>query len=227
MNKHFLSSPADRIGGTAVALLLSLMMVLLVFLLSKDILTLIIAVCCVILVFAVLLFYVLNLFKAACTSLPDEKKLLVNGFPDCSYDLSDTVSVQTVSYKSGSLATRMIVFYDAANEITASVPTFFFSRQGVMAEPVAKEIAAELGLSFLPSLQPWEYDKALRREHEKEVAKKEKEARKKKLQALKNKLLRRPSTEKTAPSPLEEEVDLNLFEENTDGINYDALDDEK
>jgi hypothetical protein len=128
--------------------------------------------------------------------------------------------------KSGSLATRMIVFYDEGNEVIASVPTFFFSRQGATAEPVAKEIAAALGLSFIPSLEPWEYDSKLRREHEKEVAQKEKETRKRKFQALKNKLLRRPNTETSAPSPLEE-MDLNLFEDSSDGINYDALDDEK
>ena len=226
MNKYHLSSTQDRIAGTIVALLLSSMMALLVFLLSKDILTLIITLICVILVLAVLIFYVLSLYKAACTTLPDEKKLVVNGFPDCSYDLTDAVSAQTVSYKSGSLATRMIVFYDEGNEVIASVPTFFFSRQGATAEPVAKEIAAALGLSFIPSLEPWEYDSKLRREREKEVAQKEKETRKRKFQALKNKLLRRPNTETSAPSPLEE-MDLNLFEDSSDGINYDALDDEK
>ena len=227
MNKYYLSSPADRVAGTAVAVLLSLMMAFLVFLLSKDILTLIITACCVILVTAVLIFYVLSLFKAACSPLPEEKKLLVNGFPDCTYDLADAVNVKTISYKSGSLSTRMLVFCNEEDEVIASIPTFFFSRQGVMAEPAAKEIAAKLGLSFIPSLEPWEYDNDLRREHEKEVARKEKEARKKKFQALKNKLLRRPNTQKSVPSPLEEEVDLNLFEENSDGINYDALDDEK
>jgi len=227
MNKHYLSSPADRAAGTAVAVLLSLMMAFLVFLLSKDILAWMITACCVILVTAVLIFYILNLFKAACTPLPEEKKLLVNGFPDCSYDISNAVSLQTVSYKNGALATRTLVFCDEEDKAIVSIPTFFFSRQGVMAEPVAKEIAAELGLVFIPSLPAWEYDKQLRKQHEKEVAAKEKEARKAKFQALKNKLLRRPNTQKSVLSLSEEDMDMDLFEENSDGINYDALDDEK
>lgn len=227
MKKHYLSSPADRIAGAAVAAAFSVMMVFLIFLFSKDILSLIIITSCVILVAAVLFFYVLNLYKAACISLPKEKKLLVHGFPDCTYDLSDAVSVQTVSYQSGALATRTIVFYNADNDMIVSVPTFFFSRQGVMAEPVAMKIAAELDLAFIPSLEPWEYDKALWKKHQAEVAEKEKEARKANFQALKNKLLRRPNVQKTAPSPAEENIDLDLFEESSDGINYDALDDEK
>lgn len=227
MNKHFLSSSADRVAGAAVAAILSLMMVFLVFLLSKNILSLIIITVCVMLVTAVLIFYVLNLYKAACTPLPQEKKLLVYGFPNCIYDLADAVSVQTVSYQSGALATRTLVFYNADNDLIVSVPTFFFSRQGVMAEPVAQKIAAELDLTFVPSLEPWEYDKDLWKQHQAEKAEKEKEARKAKFQALKNKLLRRPNAEKPAFRPLEEELDSNLFEENADGINYDALDDEK
>ena len=227
MKKYSLSSPSDRIAGSAVTVILSLMMVFLIFLLSKDILTLIIVTGCVILVAAVLVFYVLNLYKAACTSLPEEKKLLVSGFPDCTYDLSDAVSVQTVAYKNGALATRTLIFSNEQNDVIVSVPTFFFSQQGVMAEPVARDLAKELGLTFVPSLPAWEYDKELRKQHEKEVAAKEKEARKAKFQALKNKLLRRPNAQKSAPSPQKENVDMDLFMEESDGINYDALDDEK
>ena len=200
MKKYSLSSPSDRIAGSAVTVILSLMMVFLIFLLSKDILTLIIVTGCVILVAAVLVFYVLNLYKAACTSLPEEKKLLVSGFPDCTYDLSDAVSVQTVAYKNGALATRTLIFSNEQNDVIVSVPTFFFSQQGVMAEPVARDLAKELGLTFVPSLPAWEYDKELRKQHEKEVAAKEKEARKAKFQALKNKLLRRPNMQKSAVS---------------------------
>lgn len=229
MNKKFsLSSSVDRIVGTAVAVALNLMMVFLIFLLSKDTLSLIIVTVCVVLVAAVLIFYVLNLYNAACTPLPENRKILVHGFPDCTYDLSDAASVQTVSYKSGALATRTIVFCNSADDVVASVPTFFFSRQGVMAEPLAKNIAEALGLTFIPSLPVWEYDKELRKKHEKEVAAKEKESRKAEFQALKNKLLRRTKAGSPTPAAPEEERDIpDVFVAADDGINYDALDDEK
>lgn len=226
MNKYSLSSPSDRIASTAISSLLTVLMIFLVFILRGDLLSLIIAALAAVLIAAVLIFYVVSLQKAACFPLAVEKKLHVLGLPDYTVDLAQAASVQTVAYNNGGLATRTLVFSDSQDEVIASVPTFFFSRQGAMAEPVAKEIAREMGLTFIPTLEPWEYDAALRREHEKEVALAEKEARKARFQALKNKILRRGSAEKPAATAPEEE-NVDYFEGESDGINYDAMDDEK
>ena len=228
MKKYPLSSPVDRAAGAAVCAVACGLMAVLVFLLGSDLLTLVIITASVILVGAVLVFYVLNLYKAACTPLPAENMLLVHGYPDCTYDLSGAVSIETVPYKSGSLATRTLIFRNENQDILLSVPTFFFAHQGAKAEPAAKEIAAALGLRFEPSLEPWEYDERLRKIHEKEMAKAEKEARKARFQAIKNKLLRRRPAEKPASTAQEEEfTEIDGYEKSVDGINYDAMDDEK
>ena len=88
------------------------------------------------------------------------------------------------------------------------------------------ELAAAAGIDFHPTLEPWEYDKEQRRQHMKELALEEKEQRRKKLRALKNKILRRTEPAEAGPVPSEEE-DLIVQDGNTDGINYDAMDDEK
>ena len=127
----------------------------------------------------------------------------------------------------GSNPSRRILFLGDEGNVVAAFGTFFFAHRGAQAEKLAMQIAEDMDIIFTPSLPAWEYDPELRKEHEKEVAAKEKAARKAKFQALKNKLLRRPNAEESAPSPLEEDGDIDLFEGESDGVNYDALDDEK
>lgn len=226
MKSYALSSAGEKIAGAIISLILLLCMGLLIAALSGDILSLIICILASLLVAAALGFYVVNLFKAACIPDPENRKLYIKGFPDWTLDLSESVCLETLAFKNGPVATRTLVFTDANGEVTASVPTFFTANQGAQAEPLAMELAAVLGLTFKPSLEPWEYDKQLRREHQKEQAQAEKEKRRENTRALKEKLLRKTGAAAAAPDLSEEEVDA-MVEMESDGINYDAMDDEK
>ena len=88
------------------------------------------------------------------------------------------------------------------------------------------ELAEDLSLTFKPTLEPWEYDKEKRKEYEKELAIAEKQKRRETLRRIKAKLLRKQEADESAPV-LSEEEHFDFEPEETDGINYDALDDEK
>lgn len=230
MKIHRLSSSAERITGVCICAVLILCMVFLVIALSADFLSMLICLLASLLVTAGLVFYMANLFKAACTSKPAEKKLEVKGFPDYTVDLSEAVSLRTAPYKNGPGATRTLVFLNDQEEVVASISTFFTANQGAQAEPLAMELAKELGLAFHATLEVWEYDAEKRKEHMKEVAAQEKAARKEKFRALKAKILRMAGAGEPAPTdPEEEQANIDINEEpeeyKSDGINYDALDD--
>ena len=55
-------------------------------------------------------------------------------------------------------------------------------RQGIWADPVAKEIAAELGIDFKQNVPDWELDKEKYKEHMKEEAEREKKEAKERRQ---------------------------------------------
>lgn len=225
-----LSAFSERITSICICAVLILCMVVLVIALSADFLSFMICLLASALVIAGLIFYLANLFKAACIANPSEKKLEVKGFPDYTVDLSEAAALQTAPYKNGPGATRTLVFTDAQGEVVASVPTFFTANQGAQAEPLAMSLADDLGLAFHATLESWEYDPQKRKEHMREVAAQEKAARKEKFRALKAKLLRVAGAGEPAPThPEEERLDISLEEpeEVSDGINYDALDDIK
>lgn len=230
MKKYRLSSVSERIAGVCISGIMTLCMVALVIVLSGDVLSFLICLLCCLLVAAGLGLYVANLHKAACVPHPAERKIAVKGFPDYSVDLSEAVSLETAAYKNGPMATRTLVFADAKGEVVAAIPTFFTANQGAQAEPLAMELAQVLHLTFKPSLEIWEYDKEARKEHQKQLAEAEKAARIEKFRALKAKILRMAGAGSmpTPTTPKEEKSDaddLEILE--SDGINYDALDDEK
>jgi TfoX/Sxy family transcriptional regulator of competence genes len=65
------------------------------------------------------------------------------------------------------------------------VPTYFTSKRGVLAEPLAKQMAAELGIQFQSNVPEWMYDKEARKAHDIEEAKREKEEAKAEREARK------------------------------------------
>lgn len=229
MKTYRLSSAGERIAGLLISVILILCMVFLLVALSGDILSLVICILASVLVAAALGFYVWNLFKTACVPHPEDAILEVKGLPDYIVPLSETVSLETAEYKNGPMATRTLLFRDAKGEVTAAVPTFFTANQGAQAEPLAMELAQVLGLVFKPTLEPWEYDKKKRKEHQKELAEAEKVARREKFRALKAKLLRKTRAAEPTPAVSEEEASVpDIMEDmESDGINYDAMDDEK
>lgn len=225
MNVHPLSSAAERTCAAIVTGVLTVLMVLLLCALRKEPLSLALIGFAAFLVAAALVFFLTSLFRASCRSVPESKCLLVRGLPDDTLDLSRAVAVKTTPCATGPVSTRTLVFSDGAGNPVATVPTFFTLRQGALAEPLAAALAGELGLTFLPSLEPWEYDKAKRAEHEKEVSAARRSARSAELRALKGKLFPKAAAD-ISPEEDSYAQDSEAFQQ-SDNINYDALDDEK
>ena len=85
--------------------------------------------------------------------------------------------------KSGQVEGRSLAFADEEGNVVAIVPTYFTSNRGMAAEPMAKGMAADLGIEFQANVPEWEYDEEARKAHDIEVAKQQKEDAKKRRQA--------------------------------------------
>lgn len=175
MKKFYLSTPAERTVGIIYSVIMSAVLVLLIFALRNDLTIMLLTAAGVVLVVGVLVLYVLNVSKAACIPDAENKTLRVEGFQERNIDLSNAVCLQTVTVKSGHVEGRKLVFTDAEGNVVATVPTYFTSKRGILAEPMAKELAAALGLEFLANVPEWEYDEEAAKAHDLEVAQQEKE----------------------------------------------------
>ena len=140
----------------------------------------------IVLISSLLIIYVLNILKAAAVVDPENKMLHVRGVRNETLDLKDAVLLQTIARKNGQSTIRLLVFSNKDEEIIATVPTMFTFRQGIWADPVAKEIAAALGIDFKQNVPDWELDKEKYKKHMEEEAEREKreakERRKKKME---------------------------------------------
>ena len=135
------------------------------------------------LIAVMLITYVINAMKGACVIDTTNKIMEVRGLANYTVDLSTATLLQTVPQKSAQTTIRVLIFSDAEGKIIAQVPTMFSFKQGVQAEPMAKEMAKDLGIDFKQNVPEWEYDKEKYKEHEKEVAeqqRREAEARRQK-----------------------------------------------
>lgn len=145
----------------------------------------------VFLISAMLVIYVINVMKAACIVDAANKTMKVCGISSYTVDLSNAVLLQTLPRKGGQATIRVLVFSDAEEKIIATIPTMFSFRQGIQADPMAKEMAKELGIEFKQNVPDWELDKEKYKEHQKEVAEQEKiearERRQKRMQMRINK----------------------------------------
>lgn len=185
MKKFQLSTPAERTAGIAFALIMSIALIALLFLLREDMTVMLFTAAGVVLIVGILVLYVLNVAKAACVYEPATNTLKVLGFQERSIDLSKVTCLQTITVKSGHVESRSLAFTDAEGALVAVVPTYFTSRRGVLAEPMAKEMAAELGLEFQANVPAWEYDEEARKAHDIEVAQQEKDDAKQRKEAKK------------------------------------------
>ena len=138
-----------------------------------------------------LITYVVNAMKAACIIDMTTKTMEVRGLANYTADLSTATLLQTIPQKGAQATIRVLVFSDAEDKIVAKVPTMFSFKSGLQAEPMAKEMAKDLGIDFKQNVPEWEYDKEKYKEHEKEVAaqqkKEAKERRQKRIQMRINK----------------------------------------
>lgn len=175
MKKFYLSTPAERTTGIIYSVVMSAVLVALIFALRNDLTVMLLTAAGVVLVVGILVLYVFNVSKAACIPDVENKILRVEGFQERTIDLSKAVCLQTLTVKSGHVESRKLAFTDAEGEIVATVPTYFTSNRGVLAEPMAKELAEVLGLEFVQNVPAWEYDEEARKAHDVEVAQQEKE----------------------------------------------------
>lgn len=183
MKSFRLSSDKERIAGLVFCPAAIVCFLLLLFALRREPAILVLAAIGVVMLSIVLGMYVYTVARAVCIPDAQAKKLHVKGLRDYTLDLSEAATLETVGIKNGHVIGRALIFRDAEGKVVGSVPTLFTSRQGVLAEPMAMELAEALNLSFIANLNPWDYDEEARIEHEKQVAIEEKEAAKKRREA--------------------------------------------
>lgn len=174
MKKYQLSTAAERTAGILFSVAMIAVLIVLLFVLKDDLTVLLLTASGVVLVVGILVLYVLNVSKAACVADPETKTLRVLGFQERTIDLTKVACLETITVKSGHVESRSLAFTDAEGAVVAVVPTYFTSKRGVLAEPMAKEMAQDLGLEFRANVPAWEYDKEAMKIHEKEVAEQEK-----------------------------------------------------
>lgn len=179
MKKYPLSTAAERTAGILFSVLSIALAALLLYYLRDNMMVLVMSGILVSIVVFVLLLYVFNVTKAVIVHNPKENVLRVKGFQERVIDLNKVTMLQTITVKSGHVEGRSLAFSDAEGEVVAIVPTYFTSNRGMGAEPMAKKMAADLGIEFLANVPEWEYDKEARKAHDIEVAKQQKEDSKK------------------------------------------------
>lgn len=160
--------------------------------------------------FLVLLFgtYVYSVWNAACVTDPAAQKLKILGLRTYELNTAGTVQIKTGEFEMGSTLTRRIMLINEQGELVTAFATSFLTKRGACAEPAARELAEVLGVEFVPTLEPWEYDSKAKREHD---------AREKAEQKAQKGQKKSRTKTVEQPVPVQEE----------DNINYDALDDEK
>ena len=175
MKKYPLSTQAERNLGILFSAVMIFVLGLLVYALRANLTYLLLVGFCVVLVVAILILYVLNVMKAACIYEPKTNSLKVLGFQERTIDLNKVSCLQTITVKTGQVESRALAFTDEEGAMVAVVPTYFTSKRGVMAEPMAKQMAQDLDIAFQANVPEWEYDEEARKNHEIEVAQQEKE----------------------------------------------------
>ena len=183
MKTYRLSTPMERAASVVVVAIVLVIAGLLLSSLRGQIGLMIFSGVTVALIAVMLIIYVINAMKGACVIDTSNKIMEVRGLANYTVDLSTATLLQTVPQKSAQTTIRVLIFSDAEGKIVAQVPTMFSFKQGVQAEPMAKEMAKDLGIDFKQNVPEWEYDKEKFKEHEKEMAeqqRREAEARRQK-----------------------------------------------
>lgn len=192
MIKEFqLSTKKERILSVCFCIVMIAAMGLLVYALRNNTMLLILCGLFGLLLSVLMIFSVVNMLKGKCIVNAETKTLEVKGSPSYTKDLSSAVLLQTMAKKNSQAMTRVLVFSDAEENVIATIPTLFTSRQGILAEPMAKEMAQFLGIDFQENVPAWEYDKEAYEQHLKDEAEREKAERKERQEMRKKKLLYR------------------------------------
>ena len=174
MKEFRLSTPGERLVSIAFSVLVILGLGGLLFLLRSNLGLLI--VCGLAAGLLALLFgvYIYNVLRTVCIVDPEKKQLTYKGINGKVFDLTSAVQLQTLPKRNGQTAIRTLVFSDEDDMIAAVIPTMFTYKQGMMAEPMAEEMAKVLGIRFKRNIPEWEFDKELYKQHIKEEAERQK-----------------------------------------------------
>jgi hypothetical protein len=192
MIKEFqLSTKKERILSVCFCVVMIAALGVLVYALRSNTMLLILCGLFGLLLSVLMLFSVNNMLKAKCIVNTEAKTLEVKGTPSYTKDISSAVLLQTMAKKNSQATSRMLVFSDAEENVIATIPTLFTSRQGILAEPMAKEMAQFLGIDFKENVPAWEYDKAAYEQHLKDEAEREKAERKERQEMRRKKILYR------------------------------------
>lgn len=191
MKEYRLSTPKERITGIAFSAAAIACFGILLYVLRTQISLLIVCGLCMLLISALLVIYVINVLQAVCIVDTEKKTIEVKGLSGFTADISKAVLLQTVAKKNSQAVLRMLVFSDEQEEIVAVVPTMFTYKQGALAEPMAKEMAKDLGIEFKENIPAWEYDKEAFKEHVKQEEEEERRAAKERRKARIERLRRK------------------------------------
>ena len=173
MKEFRLSTPVERLASISFVAVILAAFGLLLYALRSQVGLMIACGLGILVVSILLVMYVISVMKAACVINKEEKTMEVRGLRTYTVDLSKAVLLQTMARKGGQATIRVLVFSDEEEQIIAKVPTMFTFRQGIRAEPMAKEMAKELGIGFQQNVPEWQYNKEKYKEHQKEVAEQE------------------------------------------------------
>lgn len=179
MKEFKLSTAAERAAGVAFTAAMIAVFALLLYALRTNVALLIFCGLAVALVSVVLIVYVRSVLRAAAVVDSEKKLLHLRGVKDYTVDVSAATLLQTIARKNGQTTLRVLVFSDENEQIVATVPTMFTFRQGIWADPMAKEMAAALGIDFQQNVPDWQLDKKKYEEHVKEEAQRERQEAKK------------------------------------------------
>jgi len=191
MKEFQLSTSKERLAGIAFSVVMIACFGMLLYAVRRNTALVIMCGLGTVLITVLLVFYIVSILKSVCVLDTQTKILEVKGYPSYTKDLSEAVLVQTFPRKNGQSVSRVLVFTDAQENIVAVVPTLFTYKQGILAEPMAREMAQALGIEFKENVPVWDYDKEKFKEHQKEEAEAEKLARKERMEMRRKRLLYR------------------------------------
>lgn len=182
MKEYQLSTPRERLASIAFSVFVSALLLVFVYALRNNAALMVFSGLGVVLLVGLLGLYVVSVLRSRCIVDLQKKTVEVKGYPSYTVDVSKAVQLQALPRKNGQSTVRCLVFSDEEDNIVAVIQTMFTYRQGCLAEPLAKQMAEDMGIRYKETTPEWEYNKEKYKEHVKEVEAEEKanrEARRK------------------------------------------------
>lgn len=177
MKEYRLSTPRERITAIAFTAAVAVVFAALIYAVRGTISLLIFCGLAAILLVGIMSMYAISACRSRCVVNFQEKKVDVVAFPSFTLDISSATQLQALVRKNGQSTIRCLVFSDDEDNIVGAVPTLFTYKQGALAEPIAKEMAGDLGIRYKETTPAWEYDKEAFKEYQKQMAEEEKAER--------------------------------------------------